>query len=185
MDGHFVPNLTFGPKMVADLRRRTRLPLDVHLMIERPEDWVDRYVAAGADSLTVHVEATGDPAAALAAIRRAGARAGLSVSPETPVERLLEHLGAVDLALVMSVRPGFGGQAFLPAALGRLRAVRGALDARGLAAELEVDGGVKAEHIADVVRAGASVIVAGSAVYEDPRGPASALRALREAASSR
>ena len=181
MDGHFVPNLTFGPKMVADLRRRTGLPLDVHLMIERPEEWLGRYAEAGADYLTVHVEAVQDPAAALAAIRRAGPKAGLTLRPETPLDRLTDHLADLDLALVMSVRPGFGGQSFIPASLDRLRAVRAALDGRGLAAELEVDGGVKADNVRGIAAAGATVIVAGSAVFDDPRGPAAALRALREA----
>ena len=183
MDGHFVPNLTFGPKMVADLRKRTRLPLDVHLMIERPEDWIARYAAAGADYLTVHVEAVANPRRALDTIRRAGVKPGLSVSPETPVERLIEHLGHLDLALVMSVRPGFGGQSFITSALDKVRAVRAALDERGLAAELEVDGGVNADNVRAVADAGASVLVAGSAVFDDPRGPTEALRALREATS--
>ena len=182
MDGNFVPNLTFGPKMVADLRRRTRLPLDVHLMIERPEDWIERYASAGADYLTVHVEAVADPGATLAAIRRAGVKAGLTLRPETPLERLTEHLGDLDLALVMSVRPGFGGQSFIPASLERLRAVRAALAERGLAAELAVDGGVKADNVRDVADTGVTVIVAGSAVFDDPRGPAAAIRALRSAA---
>jgi len=184
MDGHFVPNLTFGPKMVADLRKRTRLPLDVHLMIERPEDWIARYAEAGADYLTVHVEAVANPRRVLDEIRRTGAKPGLTVSPETPVERLIEHLGHVDLALVMSVRPGFGGQSFIASALDKVRAVRAALDGRGLDAELEVDGGVKADNARSIAEAGASVLVAGSAVFDDPRGPVAALRALREASSS-
>ena len=181
MDGHFVPNLTFGPKMVADLRRRTRLPLDVHLMIERPEDWIARYADAGADYLTVHVEAVANPRRALDEIRRAGAKPGLTVSPDTPVERLIEHLGHLELALVMSVRPGFGGQSFIASALERVRAVRAALDERGLSAELEVDGGIKADNARGVAEAGATVLVAGSAVFEHPGGPAAAIRALREA----
>lgn len=181
MDGHFVPNLTFGPKMVADLRKRTRLPLDVHLMIERPEDWVARYADAGADYLTVHVEAVANPRRALDVIRRAGLKPGLTVSPETPVERLIEHLGHLELALVMSVEPGFGGQSFIVSALDKVRAVRAAIDERGLSVELEVDGGVKVANARAVADAGASVLVVGSAVYGDPRGPAEALRALREA----
>lgn len=181
MDGHFVPNLTFGPKMVADLRKRTRLPLDVHLMIERPEEWIARYADAGADYLTVHVEAVANPRRALDAIRRAGMKPGLSVSPETPVERLIEHLGHLELALVMSVQPGFGGQSFIVTALDKVRAVRAAIAERGLAVELEVDGGVKVANARAVADAGASVLVVGSAVYDDPRGPAEALRALREA----
>lgn len=182
MDGHFVPNLTFGPKMVADLRQRTRLPLDVHLMIEEPEAWIARYAEAGADYLTVHVEAVANPRRALDAVRRAGAKPGLTVSPDTAVERLIEHLGHLDLALVMSVRPGFGGQSFIPSALDKVRAVRAALDARGLTAELEIDGGIKADNVRAVVDAGATVVVAGSAVFEHPGGPAAAVRALRAAA---
>src|SRR6266566_2044912 len=167
MDGHFVPNLTFGPKMVADLRKATRLPLDVHLMIERPEDWVDRYADAGATYLTIHVEAAGD--------------VGLTLNPETPVDAVLPHLGSIDLALVMSVRPGFGGQKFIEGALGKVKSIREALDARRLAAELEVDGGIKPENAARVVAAGATVLVAGSAIFEDPDGPVAALRKFKQA----
>jgi ribulose-phosphate 3-epimerase len=181
MDGHFVPNLTFGPKMVADLHKATRLPLDVHLMIERPEDWVDRYSDAGATYLTIHVEASADVAGALAAIRARGVRAGLTLNPETAVDAVLPHLGAIDLALVMSVHPGFGGQKFIETALGKVKAVREALDARHLAAELEVDGGVKPENAARLVAAGATVLVAGSAIFEDPAGPGAALRKFKQA----
>ena len=184
MDGHFVPNLTFGPKMVADLRKATRLPLDVHLMIERPEDWVDRYAEAGATYLTIHVEASSDVPGTLAAIRARGVRPGLTLNPETPVDAVLEHLGSVDLALVMSVRPGFGGQKFIESALGKVKAIREALDARHLAAELEVDGGIKPENAARVVEAGATVLVAGSAVFEDPDGPVAALRKFKQAVRS-
>ena len=181
MDGHFVPNLTFGPKMVADLRRASRLPLDVHLMIDRPDAWIGRFVEAGATYVTVHVEAAPDVGAALAAIRSAGARAGITLNPETPVERILPHLDQSDLVLVMSVHPGFGGQAFIPGALEKVRALRAALDARGSAAELEVDGGIKPENARAVREAGASVLVAGSAVYLDPAGVSAALARFREA----
>jgi len=181
MDGHFVPNLTFGPKMVADLRRVTGLPLDVHLMIERPEDWVARYAEAGATYVTVHIEATRDAAGALDAIRTAGARPGITLNPETDVARVLPHLDRADLVLVMSVHPGFGGQAFIPSALDKVRALRSALDARGSSAELEVDGGIKPENATDVAGAGASVLVAGSAVYLDPDGVAAALAKFRKA----
>jgi ribulose-phosphate 3-epimerase len=181
MDGHFVPNLTFGPKMVADLHRATRLPLDVHLMIERPEDWVGRYVEAGATYVTVHIEATRDAAGTLDAIRTAGARPGITLNPETDVARLQPYLDRADLVLVMSVHPGFGGQAFIPSALDKVRTLRAALDARGSKAELEVDGGIKPEIAKDVVSAGASVLVAGSAVYLDPDGVAAALAKLRKA----
>jgi len=181
MDGHFVPNLTFGPKMVADLRQATRLPLDVHLMIERPEEWVDRYADAGAAYLTIHVEAARDVPGTLAAIRARGVRPGLTLNPETPVDAVLPHLGLVDLALVMSVHPGFGGQKFIESALDKVRAIRAALDGRALHVELEVDGGIKPENAARVVAAGATVLVAGSAVFEDPDGPAAALRKFKGA----
>jgi len=181
MDGHFVPNLTFGPKMVADLRNATRLPLDVHLMIERPEDWVDRYADAGASYLTIHVEATRDVAGALRAIRARGVRPGITLNPETPVDTVLPHLGTVDLVLVMSVRPGFGGQAFIESSLEKVSRLRAALDGGRLAAELEVDGGIKPENAARVAAAGATVLVAGSAVYEDPEGPTAALGKFRRA----
>jgi len=181
MDGHFVPNLTFGPKMVADLRRASRLPLDVHLMIDRPDAWIGRFVEAGATYVTVHVEAAPDVGAALAAIPSAGARAGITLNPETAVERILPYLDQSDLVLVMSVHPGFGGQAFIPGALEKVRALRAALDARGSAAELEVDGGIKPENARAVREAGASVLVAGSAVYLDPAGVSAALARFREA----
>jgi ribulose-phosphate 3-epimerase len=181
MDGHFVPNLTFGPKMVADLRRATRLPLDVHLMIERPDDWVDRYAEAGATYLTIHVEASADVPGTLAAIRARGVRPGLTLNPETPVDAVLPHLGLVDLALVMSVHPGFGGQKFIEGALGKVKSIREALDLGRLRAELEVDGGIKPENAARVVAAGATVLVAGSAIFEDPDGPLAALRKFKQA----
>ena len=184
MDGHFVPNLTFGPKMVADLRRATRLPLDVHLMIERPEDWVDRYAEAGAAYLTIHVEASKDVPGTLAAIRARGVRSGLTLNPETPVEAVLPHLGALDLALVMSVHPGFGGQKLIEGALGKVRAIRESLDRRKLSADLEVDGGIKPDNAARVVAAGATVLVAGSAIFEDPEGPVAALRKFKMAIRS-
>ena len=181
MDGHFVPNLTFGPKMVADLRKATRLPLDVHLMIERPEEWVDRYADAGATYLTIHIEATRDVLGTLAAIRGRGVRPGLTLNPETAVDVVMPYLGSVDLALVMSVHPGFGGQTFIESALDKVRTIREALDDQKLAAELEVDGGVKPDNCARVVAAGATVLVAGSAVFEDPAGPPAALRKFRQA----
>ena len=181
MDGHFVPNLTFGPKMVADLRKATRLPLDVHLMIERPEAWVDRYAESGATYLTIHVEASADVPGTLAAIRARGLRPGLTLNPETPVDVVLPHLGSVDLALVMSVHPGFGGQKFIDGALAKIKTIRETLDARNLTAELEVDGGIKPENAARVVAAGATVLVAGSAIFEDPDGPTAALRKFKRA----
>ena len=181
MDGHFVPNLTFGPKMVADLHKATRLPLDVHLMIERPEDWIDRYVDAGAAYVVVHIEATGDARTALARIRERGAKAGLTLSPKTPVDRVLPYLADLDLLLVMSVEPGFGGQKFIENSLDKVRAIRKALDERKLSAELEVDGGIKLDNARRVADAGASVLVAGSAVFEDPEGVDKAIAKFRGA----
>ena len=179
MDGHYVPNLTFGPKMVADLHAATRLPLDVHLMIERPENWIDRYANAGAAYLTIHVEATADVPGTLDAIRKRGVRAGVTLNPDTPLDRMLPFADRADLVLVMSVRPGFGGQEFIPGSLERIREARRWLDERGLRAELEVDGGVKVDNCAAVRDAGATVLVAGSAVYLDPEGPSKALSRFR------
>jgi ribulose-phosphate 3-epimerase len=181
MDGHFVPNLTFGPKLVADLHRATRLPLDVHLMIERPEDWVDRYIDAGAAYVVVHVEAARAVSETLGRIRARGAKAGITLNPETPVDAILPYLDEVDLALVMSVNPGFGGQKFIESALGKLQRLRKEIDARHLAVELEVDGGVKLDNVRRVVQAGASVVVAGSAVFEAPEGVDAAMKKFRAA----
>ena len=180
MDGHFVPDLTFGPKMVADLHRVTRLPLDVHLMIERPDEWVDRYIDAGATYVVVHIEAVKDARATLARIRRRGARAGLTLSPKTPVDAILPFLAEVDLLLVMSVHPGSAGQKLIESALDKVRVVRNALDERRLAAELEVDGGIKLDNARRVADAGASVIVAGSAIFEDPDGVSAAVAKFKK-----
>ena len=180
MDGHFVPNLTFGPKMVADLHKATRLPLDVHLMIERPEDWVDRYIEAGAAYVVFHVEATRDVRGTLARIRAKGAKAGLTLNPETAVDTVLPYLAELDLVLVMSVHPGFGGQKFIESAIDKVRTVRKALDAAKLGAELEVDGGIKVDNARRVADAGASVLVAGSAIFEDPDGVDAAVKKFKQ-----
>jgi ribulose-phosphate 3-epimerase len=183
MDGHFVPNLTFGPKMVADLHKATRLPLDVHLMIERPDDWVDRYVDAGAAYVVIHVEAAQAVSATLSRIRARGAKAGITLNPDTQVDRVLPYLDEVDLALVMSVNPGFGGQKFIESAIGKLQRLRKEIDTRHLAVELEVDGGVKLDNVRRVIEAGASVVVAGSAVFESPDGVEAAMKKFRTALS--
>lgn len=181
MDGHFVPNLTFGAKLVADLHKATRLPLDVHLMIERPDDWVDRYVDAGAAYVVIHVEAAQAVSATLSRIRARGAKAGITLNPDTPVDRVLPYLEEIDLALVMSVNPGFGGQKFIESALGKLQRLRKEIDTRHLAVELEVDGGVKLDNVHRVIEAGASVVVAGSAVFESLDGVEAATRKFRNA----
>jgi ribulose-phosphate 3-epimerase len=179
MDGHFVPNLTFGPKMVADLHRATRLPLDVHLMIEGPGEWVDRYVDAGAAYVVVHVEAAPDVVATLRRIRERGAKAGITLNPETAVEAVLPYLSQVDLVLVMSVHPGFGGQQFIDGALDTLRVLRAAIDRTAPGCLLEVDGGIKLDNVRKVVDAGARVVVAGSAVFEALEGVDAAVKGFR------
>jgi len=152
-------------------------------MIERPDDWVDRYVDAGAAYVVVHVEAAREISATLARIRTRGANAGITLNPETAVEAILPFLDEVDLALVMSVNPGFGGQKFIESAIGKLQRLRKEIDARRLAVELEVDGGVKLDNVRRVVEAGASVVVAGSAVFESPEGVESAMKKFRAALS--
>ncbi|OGK85337.1 MAG: ribulose-phosphate 3-epimerase [Candidatus Rokubacteria bacterium GWC2_70_16] len=179
MDGHFVPNLTIGPPVIESLRKRARLPLDVHLMIEEPERWVETYVRAGADLLTVHAEACPHLQRCLSQIREAGARAGVALSPGTPPGILDYVLDDLDLVLVMSVNPGFGGQAFIPSSYAKIRQVRTLTGRR--AVELSVDGGVKPEHAARLAGAGASVLVAGSAIF-GAADPGQAVRELRSAA---
>jgi ribulose-phosphate 3-epimerase len=181
MDGHFVPNITIGPAVVASIRRVTSLPLDVHLMIEHPERYISDFANAGADIITVHVEATPHLQATIRSIKELGARAGVSLNPPTPVVAVEEFLRHVDLVLVMSVNPGFGGQSFIPETLPKIAAVRRLLDDRGLAAELEVDGGINADNAPDVVRAGATVLVAGNSIFRAKEGISGAIRRLREA----
>ncbi|HEU4440239.1 MAG TPA: ribulose-phosphate 3-epimerase [Methylomirabilota bacterium] len=178
MDGHFVPNLTIGPPVIESIRKRTRLPLDVHLMIEEPERWVDTYVRAGADYVTVHVEACTHLQRALASIREAGARSGAALNPATPPEALQYVLDDLDLVLVMSVNPGFGGQSFIPTAYEKIRRVRDLLGTRDIL--VSVDGGVKVDNAARLARAGVGVLVAGSSVFGAP-DPGAAVAALRSA----
>jgi ribulose-phosphate 3-epimerase len=163
MDGHFVPNLSFGIPIVESIRSTTGLPLDVHLMIERPGEWVDRYRDAGADIMTIHVEAVADPRPVLDKVRSLGALAGLSLNPPTPLSAIEASVSHCDLVLVMSVMPGFGGQQFDPVALEKLRSLRARDDCDVL---LEVDGGVNAKTIAACAEAGADLLVTGAAVTE-------------------
>jgi ribulose-phosphate 3-epimerase len=178
MDGHFVPNLTLGPPVIEAIRKRARIPLDVHLMIEEPERWVDTYVRAGADWVTVHVEACTHLQRALSLIREAGARAGVALNPGTSPECLRYVLDDLDLVLVMSVNPGFGGQSFISSAYQKIRDIKILVASR--AVEVSVDGGVKRDNAGALARAGASVLVAGSAVFGTP-DPAQAVRELRSA----
>jgi ribulose-phosphate 3-epimerase len=181
MDGHFVPNITIGAPVVASIRQVTRLPLDVHLMIEHPERYISQFVDAGADIITVHVEASPHLQSMIKAIKKLGARVGVSISPATPVSVVEEFLPHVDLVLVMSVNPGFGGQAFIPATLPKIANMRKILDDRRLGAELEVDGGINADNASDIVRAGANVLVAGNSIFRAKEGISGAMRRLREA----
>ena len=164
MDGHFVPNITMGPNVVAAIRPHTQKPLDVHLMIAPVDPYLAAFAEAGADHITIHVEAGGDIAASLKAIRAHGRKAGLTLKPATPVEALRPFLDLVDLLLVMSVEPGFGGQAFLPNSLERIAAVREMLAGRPV--PIEVDGGITAGNAGAVAAAGATALVAGSAVFK-------------------
>jgi ribulose-phosphate 3-epimerase len=183
MDGHFVPNLTIGPPVVAALRKVTALPLDVHLMIERPDALLEAFVSAGADYLTVHQEASVHLHRTVQRIRELGAKPGVSVNPATPLAVLDEILPYVDLVLIMSVNPGFGGQSYIPTSTRKIAALRRQLDERGLwGVELEVDGGVAAGTIGEVAAAGASVVVAGAAVYNSNGSVAENIAALRRAA---
>jgi len=181
MDGHFVPNITIGPVILEGVERVTDLPLDVHLMIERPERYLESFVEAGADVVTVHVEATRHLHRTVQKIRELGARAGVAVNPATSLEAVREVVCELDLLLVMSVNPGFGGQTYIETSTEKIRRARALLDDAGSSAELEVDGGVHVGNALNVARAGASVIVAGSAVYGYEGGPAEGVRAIRDA----
>lgn len=184
MDGHFVPNMTIGPPVVAALRKVTKLPLDVHLMIDTPERYVEAFARAGADVLTVHPEATVHLHQVLRQIRDLGIQAGVSLNPATPEAALRYIVGMVDLVLVMTVNPGFGGQDFLPEMLPKIAAVRRILDAAGSAAWLSVDGGINVETAPLVVAHGADHLVAGSAIFAAPEGVAAAISALRGSAGA-
>ena len=182
MDGHFVPNITIGVPVVAAIRKVTKLPLDVHLMIERPERYVEHFAGAGADWITVHVEAERHLHRTVQAIRQHGAHPGVSLNPGTPVSALDEILPYVDLVLVMSVNPGFGGQQFIATSTAKIAGLRRSLDERGLDALIEVDGGISPATAGRVVGAGAAVLVAGAAVYGGSGSVHDNIEALRVAA---
>jgi len=180
MDGHFVPNLTIGPAVVRAIRKSARAPLDCHLMIERPLRYAAEFAEAGADGITFHIEAKDPPRETARAIRGLGKRVGVALNPDTPVERLEPVLDLVDMVLVMSVFPGFGGQKFMPEVLEKTRALRGRY---GFARDVEMDGGINLETVASCAAAGANVLVAGTAVYGAPDLRA-AVAALRERAAA-
>ncbi len=180
MDGHFVPNISIGPAVVQAIRPLTKKTLDVHLMIAPCDPYLEAFAKAGSDIITVHVEAGPHVHRSLQAIRALGKKAGVTMNPATPVSSIEHVIDLVDLILIMSVNPGFGGQAFIPAALDKLRDVRALVGARPI--DLEVDGGVTAQNAADVVRAGANVLVAGSAVFKGGNYKAN-IAAVRQAAA--
>lgn len=179
MDGRFVPNITIGAPVVKAIRNVTKLPLDVHLMIVEPERYVDDFAAAGADIITVHAEATTHLQRLVAHIRGLGKKAGVSLNPHTSEEALKYVLSDLDLVLVMSVNPGFGGQAFLPQVLPKIESIRNMIDRSNVRVDLEVDGGVKAGTAGKVVAAGADVLVAGNAIFAE-KNYADSIRVLRE-----
>lgn len=181
MDGHFVPNITIGPLVVEAARKVTSLPLDVHLMIENPDRYVPAFAGAGADIIVVHAEAAVHLHRTVQLIRSLGKKAGVALNPATPLNHLDYVLEDVDLVLLMTVNPGFGGQSFIEACLGKIHSLRGMLDKRGLEAELEVDGGVKTENIRRIANAGADVFVAGSAVFGSPDYASTIFELKREA----
>lgn len=179
MDGHFVPNLTMGPFIVEHCKRATKLPLDVHLMIEKPEQHLEAFAKAGADHLTVHVETCPHLHRTLEFIKSLGCKAGVTLNPGTPVAALESVLHLADLVLVMSVNPGFSGGKFVPESFARVAEVRKRLDALGSSAWLEVDGGVNAENLPRLKEAGATAFVAATAVFKHPQGVAAGIQALR------
>jgi len=182
MDGHFVPNLTFGPPIIKWIRGATDLPFDAHLMIENPDQWVGSFRDAGADSITIHAEATKHLHRSVQVVRDTGARVGVSLNPHTPLNVLDYVLGDIDLVLLMTVNPGFGGQSFIPSVLPKIEQLRADIDARGLSVDIQVDGGINTRSVFDAAKAGANVFVAGSAVF-GRSDYAAAISELREGAT--
>lgn len=183
MDGHFVPNITIGPLIVQSLRPVTRLPLDVHLMIEQPERYLADFAKAGADILTVHVETCPHLHRTIQQIKELGVKAGVTLNPATPLSTLEEILPEVDLVLIMSVNPGFGGQSYIPGSTAKIARLRAMLDAIGSEADLEVDGGVNAATIGEIAAAGATVLVAGSAIFNQRASVQQNVQQLRQLCS--
>ena len=180
MDGRFVPNITIGLPVVKAISRATRLPIDAHLMIVEPGRYAEQFVAAGAQMVSIHVEADPHAHRTLSAIRSAGGQAGIAINPATSLSAVDEVLKFADYVLLMSVNPGFGGQKFIPESLDKLRRLRSMIDERGLNTRIEIDGGIDVDNIAEVAAAGAEIIVSGSAIFS-AKDPAVALRELREA----
>ena len=180
MDGNFVPNMSFGPDVIKAIRPVSDIFFDVHLMIDRPERYIDKFIAAGADGVTIHFESTENPAEVLKAIRAAGKKSGLSISPDTPAEAIADLLPLADMVLIMTVYPGFGGQKLIPAQLEKAQKVRNMLDAAGLTAvDVQADGGIGLGNLADVLAHGINVVVAGTAVFGAP-DPAAVIAEMRK-----
>ncbi len=180
MDGQFVPNITWGPKIIADLRPLTKLTFDAHLMIVDPERWIEEFAKAGCDAVTFHYEATYHAHRVVGQIRAAGMKAGVALNPATPVGALEDLIEDLDRVLVMSVNPGFGGQAFIPGAIKKVREVRALIEAHGSRAQIEIDGGIGRKNVAEVVAAGVDIVVAGSSVFSaaDPEAEIGELRRI-------
>ena len=168
MDGHFVPNLTFGPPVVASIRKVTKLIFDVHLMVNNPQDLIEPFAKAGADLLTIHVETAPHLHRLIQTIKELGLKAGVSLNPSTPLSTIEEVLGDVDMVLLMSVNPGFGGQKFIPQTLDKITRLKDMINTRNLQVDIQVDGGINASTAKQVVAAGANILVAGSAIYQAP-----------------
>ena len=183
MDGHFVPNLTIGPLVVSALKRVTKLPLDVHLMIDNPDQMIPAFIAAGSDLITVHMEVCRHLHRTIQSIKQKGLQAGVALNPATSLFSLEDTLADVDLVLLMSVNPGFGGQSFIPQVLAKMSRLRQMVDEQGLDVALEIDGGVKISNAAQIAQAGADILVAGSAVFEHPN-PGEMVRQMKAAVNA-
>lgn len=184
MDGHFAPTITVGPLFVEACKRASKLPLDAHLMISQPEKYIEEFAKAGADKITVHVETCPDLTRVVKKIKSLGCKAGITLNPATPASALDAALPLADLVLVMSVNPGYSGQVFMPEMIGKVEEIRNKLNALRSAAHLEVDGGINAETLPLMMKAGANVFVAGNAVFKHPGGAAAGVRTLKEITSN-
>ena len=184
MDGVFVPNISFGPPVIESIRKKTKLFFDVHLMIKHPQRYIDNFVKAGADSITIHYESTSRPRDAIMKIKDCDVKAGIAISPNTPYEAVLPYLDIVDMVLVMTVEPGFGGQAMIPETLEKVRAIKNYVDEHEIKVNIEVDGGITAENVHLALDAGANVIVAGSAIFRS-KTPSKVIKQMREAEYTR
>lgn len=182
MDGAFVPNITFGPELISCIRRCTDMHFDVHLMIKRPERYIDRFVKAGADSITVHYEACENPMSVINLVRSYEMKVGVAISPNTPVEYLYPLINYIDMALIMTVEPGFGGQAMIPETLSKVHDLKKYVSEQGLDIDIEVDGGINTENIGLATSAGANIIVAGSAIFKSKK-PRAVIQEMKEKAA--